>query len=62
MENNVTEKKAWRLAVRDKKDWSRWSFSKEYDSLEAVMEASKDWIRANPGRVIQFQCRTYWSA
>lgn len=60
MQQNVKEMRAWRLAVRDKKDWSKWKFGKEYESLEAAMIAAKDWLEANPGRVIQFQVRKYW--
>lgn len=59
---NTVEKKAWRMAIRDKKDWARWQFSKEYDSLDELFEASKAWLQEHPGRVIQFQSRTYWKA
>lgn len=62
METKTVAKQAWRMAVRDKKNWERWQFSKEYDTVDELYQASRAWIESNPGRVIQFQSRTYWVA
>lgn len=45
------------LRVRDKQNWARWVSSKEYDTIEELFEASKQFLLENPGRVISFMQR-----
>lgn len=51
---------AWSLRIRDRKDWKRWNRSKEYNSFEELLAASKDWLEQHPNEFIQFSTRAYW--
>lgn len=45
----TTTKTVWRMGVRDKNDWRRWSWSKEYDSFEQLMEKATPFLKSHPG-------------
>jgi hypothetical protein len=44
----------WQLRVRDIKKWDYWTSSQVYSSFDELLAASKDWLQANPNRIIQF--------
>lgn len=48
------------LGIRDKKDWSKWSFSPDFDNVEACFNQYKSWIAEHPGAVISFMTRSVW--
>jgi len=48
------------LGIRDKKDWSKWSFSPDFDNAEACFNQYKSWIAEHPGAVISFMTRSVW--
>ena len=50
-------KEQWRMGVRDKKNWDKWQWGKEYDSFEELMKACMPWLKANPGRVTKIIVR-----
>lgn len=45
------KKTVWRMGIRDKKDWSRWNWSREYDSFEELMAACMPYLKENVGVV-----------
>ena len=45
------------LGVRDKKDWSKWSFSPEFDSFAKCANKYAKWLETNPGRVVSFMTK-----
>lgn len=47
----TTTKTVWRMGVRDKNDWRRWQWSKEYDSFELLMEAATPFLKSHPGAI-----------
>ena len=55
----ATTKQAWRMGVRDKSDWKRWTWSKEYDSFEDLMKHAMPFLKKNPGRITRIITRTY---
>lgn len=44
----------WELRIRDIKKWDYWTSSQTYESFDELLAASKDWLQANPNRVILF--------
>lgn len=50
----------WRMSIRDKKDWSKWSYSKEYESFEDLMAASCEYLKEHPGLVTCITTRSAW--
>lgn len=55
----ATTKQAWRMGVRDKKDWKRWTWSKEYESFEELMKHATPYLKANPGVITRIITRSY---
>lgn len=53
-EKKIKKVEQWQLRVRDIKNWNWWDSSKVYSSFDELLAASKDWLEANPTRVIQF--------
>lgn len=47
----TTTKTVWRMGVRDKNDWRRWQWSKEYDSFELLMEKATPFLKSHPGAI-----------
>jgi hypothetical protein len=47
----TTTKTVWRMGVRDKKDWHRWSWSKQYDTFEELMGHAAPFLKSNPGAI-----------
>lgn len=39
------------MGIRDKKDWSRWNWSREYNSFEELMAACMPYLKENVGVV-----------
>lgn len=62
MAANVKEVLRWQLGRRDKKDWSIYHWSKEYDSFESLMEAASQFLKENPGVVWKIVTRRAWEA
>lgn len=58
MKNEV--KTMWRMGVRDKKDYNKWQWSREYNTFEDLMAASMPYLKANPGRVIRIITRNVY--
>lgn len=55
MKEKKTKKvEQWQLRVRDIKKWDYWTSSQVYSSFDELFAASKDWLEANPTRIIQF--------
>lgn len=44
----------WRMGIRDAKDWGKWYWSKEYDTLTELMNASVKYISQHPGVVVKY--------
>lgn len=47
----------WRMGVRHPKNWNHWSWSPEFPSFEAMINAYSAWLRFNPRRVVTFASR-----
>ena len=47
----TVQKTVWRMGVRNKKDWSKWMWGKQYDSFEELINAASPYLKANPGIV-----------
>lgn len=58
---NKNIKTAWRMGIRDKHDWRKWQWSKEYDTFEELMKKSMPYLKANPGVITRIITRTYTS-
>lgn len=55
-------KTVWRMGIRDKKDWNKWSWSKEYDTFEELTSKSSAYLKAHPGVVTRIITRAAYLA
>lgn len=51
-------KDIWRVGIQDKKNWTKWHWSPEYDSFELALETIQPWLAEHPGFVIKFVKQT----
>lgn len=50
--------KVWRVGVQNQKDWRKWSWSKDYNSLDEIIAIMKPWIETHPGCVVRYAQET----
>lgn len=55
MKNEI--KQVWRMGVRDKKDYNKWQWSREYNSFEELMLHSTPYLKAHVGAVTRIITR-----
>lgn len=51
-------KDIWRIGIQDKKNWSKWYWSAEFDSFELVLGSIQEWLATHPGWTIKFVKQT----
>ena len=58
MANEV--KQVWRMGVRDKKDYNKWKWSREYESFEELMQNSMPYLKTHVGVVTRIITRNVY--
>lgn len=58
MKNEI--KQVWRMGVRDKKDYNKWQWSREYGSFEELMQKSMPYLKSHVGVVTRIITRNVY--